>query len=124
MPPWTHTDATAIISAMGIPKFTDRTITDPEAYLLEVQRSKENGVAVDDEEYIAGVRAAAAPIEGKRGTLYAIWGVGFKSALDDQKMAALISGDQGSGGGNHSPGQRTAAFHPSHRLNSWCSMPK
>ena len=82
-------DVTALISTMKIPEFTDHTITDPEAYLLEVQRSKENFVAEDDEEYIAGVRAAAALIKGKRGALYAIWGVGFKSALDDQKMANL-----------------------------------
>jgi IclR family KDG regulon transcriptional repressor len=86
--------AAHLIREKGIPRFTDHTITDPNAYLLEVQQDERKGYATDDEEYIAGVRAAAAPIHGKRGTLYAIWGVGFKSALDDQKMEILTSGIQ------------------------------
>ncbi len=81
--------AARIISDKGIPEFTDRTIADPDAYLHEIRLTKERGYAGDDEEYIDGVRAAAAPIHGKRGTLYAIWAVGFKSALDDQMMEIL-----------------------------------
>ncbi len=84
--------AAKIIRKKGIPRFTDHSITDPNAYILEVQKTKEQGYGIDDEEYIAGVRAAAAPIQGKRGTLYAIWGVGFKSALDNHKMVALTEG--------------------------------
>jgi len=87
-------EAARIITENSIPRFTDHTITDPHAYIREVQLTKEKGYAADDEEYIAGVRAAAAPIEGKRGTLYAIWGVGFKSALEDRKMSELITGIQ------------------------------
>lgn len=86
--------AAFIIKEKGVPKFTDHTITDPDEYLLQIQRTRENGYGVDDEEYIDGVRAAAAPILGKRGTLYAIWGVGFKSALDDERMAELTTGIQ------------------------------
>jgi len=86
--------AAGIIRERGLPRFTDRSITDADAYLLEVQKTKEQGYGTDDEEYIAGVRAAAAPILGKRGTLYAIWGVGFKSALLDHKMVELTEGIQ------------------------------
>lgn len=83
--------AISMIGEQGIRKFTDHTITDPDAYLLEIEKAKEKGYAADDEEYIDGVRAAAAPIQGKRGTLYAIWGVGFKSALNDQMMEVLTT---------------------------------
>ena len=78
-----------IINKNGIPRFTENTITDPELYLLHVRRARQKGYADDDEEYIAGVRAAAAPIMGKRGILSAIWAVGFKTALDDESMANL-----------------------------------
>ncbi|MCG6880622.1 MAG: IclR family transcriptional regulator [Deltaproteobacteria bacterium] len=81
--------ANSMIVEKGIPRFTARTITDPDAYLIAVSRAKENGYASDDEEYIDGVRAAAAPIRGKQGKLYAIWAVGFKSALDDHMMGIL-----------------------------------
>ena len=81
--------ANSIIGEKGIPRFTARTVTDPDAYGLEVSRAKKNGYASDDEEYIDGVRAAAAPIRGKLGRLYAIWAVGFKSALDDHMMRIL-----------------------------------
>ncbi len=81
--------ANRIIGEKGIPRFTDRTITDPEAYRIQVSRAKKNGYASDDEEYIDGVRAAAAAVRGKRGELYAIWAVGFKSALDDRMMKML-----------------------------------
>jgi len=86
--------AEKIVREKGTPRFTDHSITDLDAYLLEVQKTKDQGYGVDDEEYIAGVRAAAAPILGKRGTLYAIWGVGFKSALENQKMLGLTDGIQ------------------------------
>ena len=88
------TQAASFIKENGIPRFTDHTITDPDEYLIQIQRTRKNGYGIDDEEYIAGVRAAAAPIQGKRGTLYAIWGVGFKSALDDERMAELTTGIQ------------------------------
>jgi len=86
------TEAACIIKENGLPKFTDHTITDPDEYLRQIQLTRKNGYGLDDEEYIAGVRAAAAPISGKRSTLYAIWGVGFKSVLDDKKMAELTTG--------------------------------
>ncbi|MCD6306083.1 MAG: IclR family transcriptional regulator [Deltaproteobacteria bacterium] len=75
----------------GLPRFTDHSVTDPEQYILELEATRKNGYAVDDEEYIAGVRAAAAPLQPKQGKGYAIWAVGFKSALSDEKMAELAS---------------------------------
>ena len=49
------------------------------------------GYAVDDEEYILGVRAVASPIVGLGQLMSAIWVVGFKASLDEEKMKALIA---------------------------------
>lgn len=82
--------AQALIGS-GLPRFTEHTVTDPNAYLLQIQATRKDGYGIDDEEYIDGVRAAAAPIQGIRGASYAIWAVGFKSALNNMKMAELIT---------------------------------
>jgi DNA-binding IclR family transcriptional regulator len=47
--------------------FTRRTIVDPAAYEAELARVRRAGVAFDDEEYLEGVRAVAAPIFDPRG---------------------------------------------------------
>jgi len=87
-------EAAGIVKKKGLPRFTDHTLTNPDEYLNQVQLTREQGYGADDEEYIDGVRAAAAPIQGKRGRRYAIWGVGFKSDLDDERMAELTTGIQ------------------------------
>lgn len=89
--------ALEMISRDGLPRFTERTITDPDRYFLEVVRAREEGYATDDEEYISGVRAVAVPIRGWRHLLSAIWVVGFKTSLDKQKMAEVITAAKAAG---------------------------
>ena len=73
----------------GLPSFTEHSITNPDKYLHQLEVTRKRGYAVDDEEYIAGVRAVAALFQGKQGKEYAIWAVGFKSVLSDDNMAKL-----------------------------------
>ena len=82
--------AIELIRSKGIYKFTDNTITDPKRYLQEIRTVREKGYAIDDEEYISGVRAVASPIGGNGRPLSAIWVVGFKPRLADDKMKLLI----------------------------------
>jgi len=82
--------ALQIIVNDGVPRFTEHTVTDPERYLKVVARAREEGYATDDEEYISGVRAVAAPITGWRHLISAIWVVGFKTSVDGDKMKNLI----------------------------------
>jgi IclR family transcriptional regulator, KDG regulon repressor len=89
--------ALRIITKDGLPRFTEHTVTDPEQYLQEVARAREEGYATDDEEYISGVRAVAAPIKGWRHLMSAIWVVGFKRSLDRDKMTDLISATKAAG---------------------------
>lgn len=81
--------ALEIIGKNGPPRYTEKSITDPIKYMAELRRVKERLYATDDEEYIMGVRAVAAPIQGHRDQMAAIWVVGFKASLDDEKMKLL-----------------------------------
>jgi DNA-binding IclR family transcriptional regulator len=75
-----------MIKTKGLPRFTDRSVTDPDQYIKEISEVKQKGYAVDDEEYLSGVRAVAAPIEALEGHFVALWVVGFKERLNDDKM--------------------------------------
>jgi len=72
-----------------LPRYTENTITDLEHYLTEIRTVCEKGYATDDEEYISGVRALAAPVREINHLMSAIWVVGFKSSMDKAKMSAI-----------------------------------
>ena len=78
-----------IIESRGLPRFTDNSIIEPSLYYKELKQVKEQGFAVDDEEYILGVRAVASPLMGLGQLRSAIWTVGFKAGLDSRKMKTL-----------------------------------
>jgi DNA-binding IclR family transcriptional regulator len=79
----------AAILRRGLPRFTGRSITDPLRYHRELQNTRQIGHAVDDEEYISGVRAVAAPIRSDGKLLAAIWVVGFTPSLGDEKLPVV-----------------------------------
>jgi len=83
--------ASEIVCAKGIPRYTESTITDPRQYLSEIERVRNSGYAADYEEYIPGVRAVAAPVRSDRHFSSAIWVVGFRMTLDDDKMKRLAA---------------------------------
>jgi DNA-binding IclR family transcriptional regulator len=82
--------AKEVIQKMGLSKFTPKSIFDPKKFLKEVEETKKRGYAIDDEEYMLGVRAIAAPILTNPPPLAAIWVVGFTSGLNDQKIERVI----------------------------------
>jgi len=81
--------AAKIVKSKGLPRFTENSIIDPELYFQELIQVREKGYAVDDEEYIPGVRAVASPLMGLGQLRSAIWAVGFKASLDEKKMKTL-----------------------------------
>ena len=83
-----------IVNSKGMPQFTENSIVDSELYYQELKRVRQKGYAVDDEEYILGVRAVAAPIKGLGQLKSAIWVVGFKASLDEKRMQTLIKETQ------------------------------
>jgi DNA-binding IclR family transcriptional regulator len=82
-------EADKIIKSKGLPRFTENSITDRELYFNELEQVRQIGYAVDDEEYIMGVRAVASPLTGLGQLRSAIWAVGFKAGLDDKKLEEL-----------------------------------
>jgi DNA-binding IclR family transcriptional regulator len=79
-----------IIKKKGLVRYTSKTVIDPRQFLREIEKVKEQGYAVDNEEYIPGVRAVAAPLLSTSSPPAAIWVVGFTSTLDDQKVKTVI----------------------------------
>lgn len=51
-----------IIERRGLPKKTDKTITDRESLMAELERTRERGYAIDDEENVLGLSCTGAPI--------------------------------------------------------------
>ncbi len=79
-----------IVQKVGLIRYTSKTKTDPKKFLKEVEEAKKKGYAIDDEEYLLGVRAIASVIQVPSLPPAAIWVVGFTSSLDDKKMEEVI----------------------------------
>jgi IclR family KDG regulon transcriptional repressor len=82
--------AKEIVNRMGLTKYTPKSIVDPKKFLKEAMEAKKNGYAIDDEEYLIGVRAIASPIQIASLSPAAMWVVGFASSLNDQKIDKVI----------------------------------
>jgi IclR family transcriptional regulator, KDG regulon repressor len=87
----TQTDARDYIMEKGLVRFTPRTIVDVERYLKELEIVRKAGVAFDDEEYISGVKAVAAPIQEIGAYSPAIWVVGFATSMEAELMPGLMA---------------------------------
>jgi len=73
-----------ILSSGKLPRFTPNTCTGKATYRRMIQRVREEGIALDREEYIDGVFAFAVPIRSKReGVQAAIWAVGLKNFVSE-----------------------------------------
>ncbi len=73
------------LATLDLKKFTPHTCINKKEYKKIIRDVQEQGIAFDDEEYILGIRAIAAPIRWP-GRKAGIWVVGLKSQLDDHKM--------------------------------------
>jgi len=71
-----------------LPRFTDESLTDIEAFLAAVALTARHGIGADRGEYLAGVNALAAPIHGFGGALVAVlWIAGFASRFSGETLA-------------------------------------
>jgi IclR family acetate operon transcriptional repressor len=86
----TRAELAALLARKPLRAFTSRTLTDPEAYTETLEEVRRKGYAVDDEEYLEGVRAVAAPvIDRNRLVVAALYAVGFSSRLTPDRMRTL-----------------------------------
>ena len=81
--------ALSLITDMGLRGFTNNSITDPNRYMEEVDKAREHGYGLDNEEYIQGVRAVAAVIRRPGKPMAAVWVVGFTPSMDSGKMSGI-----------------------------------
>jgi DNA-binding IclR family transcriptional regulator len=79
-----------IIRRNGLQRFTPKTIVDEPAYLDELNAVRQNGYALDDEEYLAGVRAIAISLGNCRGLPLLIWVAGLTATMGDAKLSGII----------------------------------
>jgi DNA-binding IclR family transcriptional regulator len=82
--------ALQLIRSNGLTRYTPKSITDGQAYLRELARVRREGYAVDDEEYLPGVRAVALSLGNHRGLSLALWAVGFAGSMDRQAMPGIV----------------------------------
>jgi IclR family KDG regulon transcriptional repressor len=82
-------EAAQWIRTLGLRQVTQRSITDPDLYLEEIRKARESGYALDDEEYMQGVRAVAAPIHAPGRQLSAIWVVGLSQSMKAENMKRI-----------------------------------
>jgi IclR family transcriptional regulator, KDG regulon repressor len=78
-----------ILAGQGLSAYTVHSIVNPSDYRKAIEAARISGYALDDEEYILGVRAAAALIKGAVPVPAAIWVVGFKTDLAGSTMEIL-----------------------------------
>jgi len=73
-----------ILQQSGLKRFTSHSCVSIEKYKEMVKKARKDGIAIDKEEYVEGIRALAVPINTNRKDLQiAIWAVGLKGQLKD-----------------------------------------
>ncbi|MEB3749879.1 HTH-type transcriptional regulator XynR [Geobacillus icigianus] len=82
--------AAEIIERKGLPKHTDRTITNREAFFRELETVRQNGYALDLEENEYGIRCVAVPIFDYTGSVVAAISVsGPTIRMTDDRISDL-----------------------------------
>lgn len=82
----------AILSQSKLEKFTPASCIHKKKYKNMIRRARQEGFALDDEEYIEDVRALAVPLHLNRGNLLAaVWVVGLKSQIKDEVLPSFRS---------------------------------
>jgi IclR family KDG regulon transcriptional repressor len=59
------------LSQEKMQRYTEHTINDKSQLINELERIRQNGYAIDDEEYEVGIRCVAAPVRNKQGAVVA-----------------------------------------------------
>ena len=81
-----------VLSQNELKRLTPFSCVDKKRYWDLIKKVRKEGVAVEKEEYIEGIRALAVPLTLKRRNLQmAIWAVGLKNQITDKLIAPYSS---------------------------------
>lgn len=87
---WDEGRRTEFFATTHLPAFTANSIRDAALYRQAIDAARAEGAATDIDEYVDGMRAAAAPIVGQGGQLVAIvWVAGFSRHIDRERLAGI-----------------------------------
>jgi len=81
---------TAYLSHNKLPRFTKNTIVDNDKYYEEIQMVRKKGYALDNEEYLPGVRAIASPLNNCKGLPMAVWIAGFTASMNGDALSGKV----------------------------------
>lgn len=81
--------ALSMIQEYGLPAYTPNTISEPGPYLAELKKVKSQGYALDNEEYLPGIKAVAMALGNLRGLPAALWVVGISANMDPSKTEKI-----------------------------------
>jgi DNA-binding IclR family transcriptional regulator len=82
--------ANKLMRAKPLRAFTAKSITKPTNLHADLNKVRDQGYAFDDEEYLPGVRATAAPINDAQGrVIAALCVVGFSARMANDKLTRL-----------------------------------
>jgi len=80
----------AIVDRHGLPAVTENTITDRDELLAELDRVRERGYAIDNEERLPGIRCVAAPIATDDGVVGALSISAPRRRMSDERFEETI----------------------------------
>ena len=79
-----------IVMKHGLPRSTSNTIGSMKKLEVELAKTRDRGFAIDNEEFVLGLRCVAAPVLDDRGIAHAALSVaGPKARMTDERLAAL-----------------------------------
>jgi DNA-binding IclR family transcriptional regulator len=82
---WSDPNDVKVILARPLKAFTDRTITDSERLLRELEAVRAQGYALDREEITRGIMCVAAPVFGVQGNCIAAVSTTFPAYLNEER---------------------------------------
>ena len=87
---WDEQHRADFFAAGRLPAYTANSIRDTAAYKEAIETAAAEGAAIDIDEYVDGMRAAAAPVFGPGHQLAAvIWVAGFSRHVDRARLAEI-----------------------------------
>jgi IclR family transcriptional regulator, KDG regulon repressor len=89
---WEPERRRAFLADNVLPAFTPASIVTPQFYEDALEETLARGAAIDVDEYVDGVRAAAAAVTGPQRQLVAVlWVAGFSRHIDGQRLDAIAA---------------------------------
>jgi IclR family acetate operon transcriptional repressor len=86
------TQLNKVVKKRGLPRFTENTITDLQKLIEELERVREQGYAIDNEEIEVGLKCVAAPVRDGDGEVIAAISVsGPRERLQGKDLERLIA---------------------------------